>query len=169
VCACRLKAGLLLPLDAQTPPLLYARRRPPWGLSGERRFSPPSHHRTSYPTPPWDPVGAFPVARCPNSPQPRRKSLPPRLAPATTAELPRRPPLRPNPDTHGLPGDLVDLPSPSPTGPAAGPAGIWPEPRRPPAQGPHCEPPFFPRAYPQSKGTSVRKQKPPGSLLQNDS
>jgi hypothetical protein len=30
----------------------------------------------------------------------------------------RRPPLRPNPSAHRLPGDLVDLPDPFPTGPA---------------------------------------------------
>jgi hypothetical protein len=151
VCArVALRPGCFSPSTHQPPPLLHACCRPPWGLRGERQFSPPSHHRPSYPTPPWDPVGAFPVARCPNLPQPRRTSLPPRLAPATTAELPRWPPLRPNPDTQGLPGDLVDLPGPSPTSPAASPAGIWPEPRRLAApraalqnrdsfQGPHCK------------------------------
>jgi hypothetical protein len=43
----------------------------------------------------------------------------------------RRPPLRPNPGAHPLLGELGDLPSPSPTGPAAAPVGIPPEPRRP--------------------------------------
>jgi hypothetical protein len=37
--ACRLKTGpLLLPRRTDPPALLHARRRPPWGLLGERHF-----------------------------------------------------------------------------------------------------------------------------------
>jgi hypothetical protein len=91
------------------------------------------------PTPPQTLPELTPAARCFPRTEARRNRQPRR--PPPPADRCARSSGNPSPNRapQSNPSNPSTEPRPSPTVPAAGLAGIWPEPRRPCPRGPHCK------------------------------
>jgi hypothetical protein len=95
-----------------------------------------ARRRPTTPLASLDPRAPPEVTCCPRPRPPRRKPEPPRRPPPAAVDPPRPAALRPNSNHQSTLGEPLAEPSRLPGRDRRRLAGIWPEPRRPPAKDP---------------------------------